>query len=219
MLSDTILAAEKSSEPGENQDKIENASLTTPLSESEVPSTKSASASLIEHIRVNSIGDYCGIDQLVSLANSKIEGLLENSRDQTWIASLPTATELAVRSTGDVKVVDILASAAGANISRLLDSNQFKTLDLTTDYWIKVLQRCAQDFVALEIKYLAMKWEHLESEEAARDLRTELRSLKRCLEVLNRTSGCRNCSVEFMCTIDPDESLLRCGKCRCKHYG
>jgi len=41
-----------------------------------------ATASLFEYINVNSIGDYYGIDKLVSLANIKIKHLLwSNSGD------------------------------------------------------------------------------------------------------------------------------------------
>ncbi|PHH75567.1 hypothetical protein CDD80_2268 [Ophiocordyceps camponoti-rufipedis] len=62
---------------------------------------------LATHIKVNSIGDYYGVTNLVSLANSNIGDLIqdaaENDDSATWVMNLPSAIELAV-NTGIVRV-------------------------------------------------------------------------------------------------------------------
>ncbi|KJZ70529.1 hypothetical protein HIM_10073 [Hirsutella minnesotensis 3608] len=96
---------------------------------------------LLEHICVNSIGDYYQIAGLVSLANNKISRLLQEHReDQSWVAMLPTATGAALQSTGDSELLDILAAATASNISSLVESSQLKSLDVVTDFTFKVLQ-------------------------------------------------------------------------------
>lgn len=180
-----------------------------------------AAASLFEHVRVNSIGDYYNIDRLVSLANTKIKHLLRSdSEDQSWVVSLPTAIEAAVGSTGDDELLGILASAAASNISTLLELDQFKSLGVVTDFSIKVLQGCAREMLQLsEVKKRSSSEIELQKGQI-QDSKSEISALKGCLAVLKKTSWCRNsnCDAEFQCFIDSDECLLRCAKCRCKHY-
>jgi len=184
------------------------------------PLKSTASASLLEHVHVNSIADYYGVDRLVSLANTKIELLLEsNGDDQSLVASLPSATEAAVRSTGDDGLVGILASASAANIATLLELEQFTSLSLLTDFSLKVLQSCAR-------RNQALVEEQVDSNRQLRGARAqtqqrdfEITTLKECLKVLNRTEQCRNCAADFHCSIDASECILRCARCRCKHSG
>lgn len=172
-----------------------------------------STASLFEHVRVNSIGDYYGIDKLVSLANTKIKHLLRSdSEDQSWVASLPSATKSAVQSTGDGELLGILASATAANISTLLESDQLTRLGVVTDFSIKVLQILAGEREESKLQLL-------EAQEQIRQSKLEISALRGCLEVLKKTNRCRNlsCDAEFQCFIDPNECLLRCTRCRCKH--
>lgn len=186
-----------------------------------LPPESTATASLFENVHVNSIGDYYGIDKLVSLANTKIKHLLRSdSEDQSWVASLPSAIDIAVQSTGDDELLGILASATAANISSLLDSDQFTSLDVLTDFSIKVLHICAQEIRALTGQREESKLQLREAEEQMQQSKLEILTLKGCLEVLKKTRQCRNlnCGAEFQCFIDPNECLLRCTKCRCKRY-
>ncbi|KJK73845.1 hypothetical protein H634G_10876 [Metarhizium anisopliae BRIP 53293] len=103
-----------------------------------LPPPSTPSASLLEHIRVNSTGDYYRIDELVTLANAKITHLLRsNKKDQSWVPSLPLAIEAAVRSTGDGELLDILASATAANISTVTELDQFESIRVMTGFSMK----------------------------------------------------------------------------------
>ncbi|TAQ85562.1 hypothetical protein B7494_g6119 [Chlorociboria aeruginascens] len=189
-------------------------------------SESTAIASLFEHIRVNSIGDYYGIDELVSLVNSKIKHILwNNDEDRSWITSFPTIIERAVELTGDDELLSILASATAANISDLLELEHFKSLGVMTDFSMKVLQSCARDIQAqageLEDTKLQMSKadKRFNSEIESQNLRIKIKesqisSLRGCLTVLRKTGACRNCDAYFQCYIDPDECVLRCDKCR-----
>jgi len=183
-----------------------------------------ATASLFEHLRVNSIGDYYGVDKLVSLANTKIKRLLQE--DKSWVGDLPSAIELATGSTGDEELLGILAAAVAANISTLLGLDQFTSLDVMTDFSIKVLQGCVREILQLtqaarrsanEVVLLKRRIESLEGQIQQKDW--EISKFRRCLTILNQTSECRNitCDSQFLCHIDPDECILRCARCRCRH--
>ena len=195
---------------------------TNPASKAPAPPlllNSTATALLLESLNVNSIGDLYGIDKLVSLANTKIKHLLSNIEDRSWVASLPSAINIAIQSTGDDELLGILASATAVNISSLLGSDQFTSLDTLTDFSIKVLHRCAQEIEDLAGEREESKLQLCEAEERIQQSKLEVSTLRGCLEVLKKTSRCRNlnCGAEFLCFIDPSECLLRCAKCRCKH--
>jgi hypothetical protein len=176
---------------------------------------------LLEHIRVNSIGDYYQVDNLVQLANSKIKQLLQShSKDESWAANLPTAIEGAVELTGDKELLEILAEAAAVNIPTLLDTEEFKSLSVMTDFSIRLLQSCVQENQALMTELEETQRQLCAVENCFKAQDEQLRREKGCLQVLKRTSACRNanCSAQFECYIDPDECILRCARCRCKHY-
>ncbi|KIW77740.1 hypothetical protein Z517_07573 [Fonsecaea pedrosoi CBS 271.37] len=187
-------------------------------SPSALPPEANATDPLLEHIRVNSIGDYYGIEALVSLANSKIEQLLQSDpAENSWVETLPSAIEAATHSTGDQEVLRIFATAIAPNISSLLGMERFRRLSVLTDFSLTVLDKCAREIHALSLqdqsnKYLQQEWERHRGEQDA-----EIAKLKDSLRTLNRTRQCRNCMAEFTCSIDTRECILRCTKCLCKH--
>lgn len=189
--------------------------------EPSLPPPSTPSASLLERIRVNSIGDYYRIDELVTLANAKITHLLRsNKKDQSWVPSLPLAIEAAVRSTGDGELLDILASATAANISTVTELDQFESIRVMTGFSMKVLRSCAQEIQTLE-KAVEESRRTIELQQAQeQQSKCEISRLCRALRVLKRTGCCRNssCDAEFQCFIDPNEGILRCDKCRCTHF-
>ena len=220
LISETVGLLGNQLQFGDSEENSTNPASKAPAAPS--PPESTATASLFEYVNVNSIGDYYGIDKLVSLANTKIKHLLRsNSGDQSWVASLPSAIDIAVQSTGDNELLGILASATAANISSLLGSDQFTSLGVLTDFSIKVLHSCAQEIQALAGQCEESKLQLRKAEEQIQPSKLEISTLRECLEVLKKTSQCRNlnCGAEFLCFIDPSECLLRCAKCRCKHYG
>ncbi|KIX97149.1 uncharacterized protein Z520_07263 [Fonsecaea multimorphosa CBS 102226] len=192
---------------------------------SSLPTASDAGAAdpLLQHIRVNSIGDYYGVERLVSLANRKIKCLHKDANDKSWVGCLPAAIEAASQSTGDHQVQEILAEATAENLptllfSTLLVSDRFKSLSLFTDFSIRVLEYCALNNKTLKYKLATAHSSHAETQKQVKIREMEIEKLKECMRVLNKTSECRNCAAEFKCTIDPNERLLRCAKCMCKHY-
>ncbi|OAG40790.1 hypothetical protein AYO21_04867 [Fonsecaea monophora] len=206
---------DRQSQPDENEiSRIGSPSALPPEASAEA----SATDPLLEHIRVNSIGDYYGIEALVSLANSKIEQLLQSDpAENSWVETLPSAIEAATHSTGDQEVLRIFATAIAPNISSLLGMEQFRRLSVLTDFSLTVLDKCAREIHTLSLqdqsnKYLQQEWERRQGEQDA-----EIAKLKDSLRMLNRTRQCRNCMAEFTCSIDTRECILRCTKCLCKH--
>jgi hypothetical protein len=178
-------------------------------------------ATLLGHIRVNSIGDYYQLDELVSLANSKVMHLIQNHRKdgEPWVATLPLAIGEAVESTGDRELLKILAEAcdSSGSISRLLDMGEFRALPVMSEF--------AVELVKVGIRKNQVLEEQLE--ETHRQLRgvmqqldeskATLRRAEQCVGILSGTSCCRNCSAAFQCSISPSEWILRCEVCRCRH--
>lgn len=186
-----------------------------------LPPPSTPSASLLEHICVNSIGDYYKIDELVTLANTKIKHLLRsNKKYPSWVPSLPPAIEAAVRSTGDDKLLDILAATTAANISTVTELDQFESMRVMTGFSMKVLRSCAQEIQTLE-KAVEESRRTIELQQAQEQRsKCEIATMCGALSFLKNTSCCRNssCDAEFQCFIDPNESILRCNKCRCRHF-
>ena len=178
-------------------------------------------SSLSEHIYVNSIGDYYGVDKLVSLTNTKIKQLLQSgNEDESCVADLPIAIEAAAGLTGNRELMGVLASATAANISKLLCLDQFRGMSLTTDFSIKILESCANKMEVLAREQIELRGEINRQQEQIGHRDFEISLLRKSLATLKSTSRCRNvnCTAEFQCVISPDECILRCAKCRCKHY-
>lgn len=175
---------------------------------------------LLGHIQANAIGDYYQVDGLVSLANNKIKQLLQNhSDDESLVASLPAAVEEAIELTGNKELFGILAEAAAVNISALLDMESFRSLSVMSDFSFHVMQGCAEENLALTAELEETQRKLRGTERHWEEQKEQLQRVRRCLEALKNTTACRNinCTAVFQCYIDPDECILRCASCRCKH--
>ncbi|KIW90258.1 uncharacterized protein Z519_08902 [Cladophialophora bantiana CBS 173.52] len=159
----------------------------------QLPQALNATACLFEHIRVNSIGDYCRIDELVSIANTKIQHLVRSdgtSNIESRIESPPEATETVVRSTGDDELRRILASATVPNIA-FLEPDHFKKLSVGTDVSTMAMQGCAQKNKDLMGKIYNLGVRLQMAESLSQDTTTaEVLKQKRCLRVLNGMAQC-----------------------------
>ncbi|PHH71339.1 hypothetical protein CDD82_6578 [Ophiocordyceps australis] len=113
---------------------------------------------ILEHVQVNAIGDYYGITNLVSFANSKIKRLLQtNFEYEFWANSFPVVIAAALESTGDRELLDMLAMAVTAKMSILVQSPSFQRLNAMPEFSIKILQGCAQRISALEQRLQEME--------------------------------------------------------------
>ncbi|AEO54997.1 hypothetical protein MYCTH_39658 [Thermothelomyces thermophilus ATCC 42464] len=174
---------------------------------------------LLGHIRMNSIGDYYQVENLVFLANGKIDQLLrDHSKDSSLVESLPAAIEEAVQSTGDKKLLKVLAVAVADNISALVDMDTFRNLSALSDFAFHVIQDCAQKPRALTTELRAAQRELDGSKAQIEVFKDHEERFLRLLNLLNNTSQCRHCRTEFSCIIDAEGYILRCARCSTRHY-
>ncbi|PHH84488.1 hypothetical protein CDD83_1861 [Cordyceps sp. RAO-2017] len=192
------------------------------------PPTTSVTELICEHIRVNSIGHYYGVEALVSLANGKISALVhKDGKDQSWIADLPKLTAEALESTGDSAMLEILASATARNMSALTKPDWLRDLGAAWACDVAILQACAQHMDAQRAKITRRSRTISELESRISQLEGKIEALSSkndrfaaVLRQMNDTAECRNLSCQapdFSTHIDPDELILRCRHCKCKH--
>lgn len=183
---------------------------------------------LLDHIRVNAIGDYYQVDGLMTAANQKIKHLHESSKtDKSWVASLPTAIQLAISCTANEGLLDILAEVTAKELASIIHLQDFISIEPIYGFAGKVLHGCWE-----RIQGLLNENDQLKSDLSSKDFERRVaerehervqshhRRMEQCLTVLNNTSFCRNpkCGAEFWCAIDAKECIVRCGKCRRRHY-
>ncbi|RAL07949.1 BTB/POZ domain-containing protein [Aspergillus homomorphus CBS 101889] len=185
---------------------------------------------LMEHIRVNSIGDYYQVDGLVSLANTRLKSLLQSSEtdDQSWLESFTAATQEALSITENEELREILATTAASQLSQIVKPGEFLFSGVILGFPLKVLQSCEHriqtllEQVEVHQSQIAQKdLDILRKKKSPEETEDRLSQIRACLENLNMTLHCRNmsCDAEFCCYIDADKDrcILCCAQCKCKH--
>lgn len=181
-----------------------------------------------QHVQVNAIADYYNIQQLMKLANAKIQQLnLDEWNAQEFIQG----TKETLSSTGDMILHEVMALAAARNITELLKFEEF--IELIDHFGAKVLRHYIKQ-VEEKICELQLKTMNLQIDldrQQARVRSTEMRAeriienINGCLQTLKETDFCRNttCATNFECFIEQRGQrfepvyTLRCATCRCKH--
>lgn len=178
--------------------------------------------SLATHIKVNSIGDYYGVPNLVSLANSKISDLIEEGDEDkdsgTWVTNLPSAINLTVGNTGDKDILKILSAEAAENISHLILSESFRDLEVVSDFAFHVLEGCAETIQDLTIRNNELEAKLLRQKEELLHHKEEGNMFPGLYKHLNDTTRCRHCSNNFGSYFDHSERVIRCRVCQTRHY-
>lgn len=93
--------------------------------------TNALAAELLDHIHVNAIAHYYGIQGLVSLTATNIDSLLSErsfERTSTWGLSLVAITEEVIATKGDTKLLDTLAKELAMRTATLLHHRKFRSL-------------------------------------------------------------------------------------------
>ncbi|RAK70980.1 uncharacterized protein BO72DRAFT_490867 [Aspergillus fijiensis CBS 313.89] len=175
---------------------------------------------LLDHMRVNAIGDYYQVDGLMTAANQKIKHLHESSKaDKSWVASLPTAIWLAISCTANEGLLDILAEVTAKELASIIHLEDFISIEPIYEFAGKVLHGCWE-----RIQGLLNENDQLKSDLSSKDferrmaereherVQSHYRRMEQCLTVLNNTSFCRipKCGGEFWCAIDAKECIVRC---------
>ena len=163
---------------------------------------------------MNAIGSYYGIAKLVTLANMKVKCIFQKEGvHKFWVGNLSRIAEMAIQSTEDNELLEIVASEIAANISTPSGLDQFLSLDIcTVEFSNKVVSSCAQEIRVLRWKLKESKKEN--------SIQLKITCMEKSLEALRNNDCCRNssCEAKFECYIEPGSDLLRCARCRCRHY-
>jgi hypothetical protein len=100
---------------------------------------------LLMHVYANSIGDYYGVGELVTLATMKLEQVLmelERVDEDTWIPGLPGVVGAANEAARDAKLLSLLAETVEKKLPTLLSMNEFLNLDVRP-FAVQILRHCA----------------------------------------------------------------------------
>lgn len=171
---------------------------------------------LLGHIRMNCIGDYYQVENLVSKTNTIVEQLLhDHSTDSSWVESLPTVIEEAVQSTGDKKLLKVLADAVADNISAIVDMDTFRNLSALSDFAFHIIQDCAHKNRALTTELGAARRE-LDGSKAHTKMFKDHE--ERCRRLLSGKLQCRHCGPGFSSITETPGYILCCTRCFTKHF-
>ncbi|KAI0134195.1 hypothetical protein BJ170DRAFT_189571 [Xylariales sp. AK1849] len=96
--------------------------------------------SVLCHVRVNMIGDYYDVPNLVQLANANIN---QHFRDEWSVQIFSLATEQ-LSASGDLGWQKTFAPVAAEHVSELIASERFSRLEVVTGIAFEILQSCAQ---------------------------------------------------------------------------
>jgi hypothetical protein len=197
---------------------------------------------LLRHVRVNAIADYYDVQQLRTLANPKIQHILNN----TWTAKgFPSVVKEVFSSNADSELKEIMTLTAAEHIEELLKMEDFAALELMSDFTTPLIrttvatlksqidasevekQVSSQNLrqVKSQLRFVEVALAHVKSVRRQETTRTDdiLESIDQCLKTLRKTKRCRNihCGVEFQYYIERGgnflEYELRCSRCNCRH--
>lgn len=110
---------------------------------------------LLEHIRLDTIGDYYGLNELSYIAISKLQGLLsEPDADSATFfdvaplkfdkaMALPDAIKEAGENSVDFRAMEVLSDSAALNIQALAIVSSFENLDVVSSFAISVFRKMA----------------------------------------------------------------------------
>jgi hypothetical protein len=201
---------------------------------------------LLRNVRVNAIADYYDMPHLKQLANTKIQHILETSWSTNGFSNI---VKEAFNSTSDMALHNIMALTAATHIEELLELEDFASLEVMSDFFIGVIRntiaahKAKEDLSTQKLQAVESRLQNAESrlqsteqdctfEKSLRNRETTradriIENINDCVNVLSRTSTCRNirCEADFTCYIerggfaDEPKYTLRCARCKCRHKG
>jgi hypothetical protein len=108
---------------------------------------------LLEHIAVNSMGDYYQVPSLTILTNRKVRKIMRRVSMGPHFRSLfPSAIRATWKTTGNRHIQRTIATVTAHRLRPLLNVDEFKKLDVSPDFWIAVLERCIAGVDQLEVE-------------------------------------------------------------------
>jgi hypothetical protein len=179
----------------------------------------------LQHVRVNAIADYYGIQGLTLLANQKIQRVYQNNWDaKAFLASAKEALSI----TGDKSMHNMMALLIAQNMTELLGTGQLTSL--VGEFAVQVLRYQAHLLEASErdqSQVAVQQQNDLQARCQAAEARATrvLANVNRLVDVMCERDYCRNgaCGEDFGCHIEVNGEdaeptyVLRCSWCRCRH--
>ncbi|KAI1745149.1 hypothetical protein F4680DRAFT_404440 [Xylaria scruposa] len=186
-----------------------------------IPTT--VSERLTCHTLMDSVASYYDIPALSALSRSKVDDILVNEWSADAFCDL---IQESLGSTSDQEYYQMLAAKAVDHADELAERHVFEKGG--------VAERLASDM--LPILMTSLKAAETQRQELASNLcleKTKLeeedqksanrsKALEACVQLLNTNPRCRNCGIDFACTLEQTSwyhprHILRCSRCSCRH--
>lgn len=175
---------------------------------------------ILAHTRMNAMGDYYNVPELVKLANTRINVTLSSaSPDAPWVPGLPVLAETALEIVNNEGLSEVLTAAVAENIGTILTMGTLEDSPLMTPFCLEVLKKCNATSQALSetlsYKVRTLNEVNTKYQKAAdqalqqKMAMTTVSSVNKC-----RTVGCKG---RFECFFDQSSGRLRCQHCKAKH--
>lgn len=175
---------------------------------------------ILAHTRMNAMGDYYNVPDLVKLANTRINVALSGaSPDAPWVPGLPVIAEAALEIVNNEGLSEVLTTAVAENLGTILAMGTLEDSPLMTPFCLEVLKKCnaiSQKLSeTLSYKVRTLNEVHMKYQKAA----DQALKQKTAMMTVSRVSKCRavGCKGRFECFFDESSSSLRCELCRAKH--
>ncbi|KAI0420643.1 hypothetical protein F5X98DRAFT_371620 [Xylaria grammica] len=221
-----LLSSSMSRDSGVDFDTDSDSPKPDPSTDKDEPGTPSSvPEGLACHARMDSIASYYDIPALTALARAKVDEILVHawSADAfcALLASSPDAT-------GDREYYRLLAGKAVEHADELAARGAFEqggAAERLTPYMLPLLLDAleAGEARARELAG-ALARERAAREDEDRKSADRARALDACVQLLNANSHCRNCGIDFACTLEQTswyhpKHILRCSRCSRRHEG
>ncbi|KAM3544113.1 hypothetical protein ARSEF1564_002980 [Beauveria bassiana] len=171
---------------------------------------------ILAHTRMNAMGDYYNVPELVKYANSQVEAALSDAPlNAPWVASLPYIAEAALEIVNNEGLTEILTTAASKSIDTILAMGTLEGSPLMTPFCLELLRKCNATSQSLS-KILSHKTNLLTKAcinyKRATD---QVFQQKKAMSILSTLDHCQNksCDGVFECYFGNRSSRLRCRVC------
>ncbi|OAQ99965.1 hypothetical protein LLEC1_03831 [Akanthomyces lecanii] len=175
---------------------------------------------ILAHTRMNAMGDYYNVPELVKLANTRINATLSDAcPDAPWVLGLPAIAEVALEIVNNEGLSELLTNAVAENIGTILAMGTLENSPLMTPFCLEVLKKCNATSQALSetLSYKIRTLNEVNTKyQKAADQALQQKTAMRTVSSVNR---CRSvgCKARFECFFDESSGRLRCQICKAKH--
>ncbi|KAM3505699.1 hypothetical protein MY10362_002789 [Beauveria mimosiformis] len=105
---------------------------------------------ILAHTRMNAMGDYFDVPELVKFANRRVKATLSSAfLDAPWVAGLPYIAEAALEIVNNGGLTEILTTAVSERIGTILTMGTLEGSPLMTPFCLELLKKCNATCLAL----------------------------------------------------------------------